>query len=85
MGDASIVSILHRIGYNQKKIPIWGRKLTMDCFNILPSNKIIEFKIKLSESIQKGNQYLIIAKFQTICKGCAGNFIISFKNEEDSN
>lgn len=79
MGDAAIISILHSKGYNQKDFAIWGRKLSMDCYDQLKSNGSIEFSIALSETIKKGSQNIIVARFKTSCNKCSGSLIISYK------
>lgn len=79
MGDATIISILHNKGYDQKKFSLWGRKLNMDCYEQLPSNSNLEFTITLSDTVHKKSQYLIIARFKTSCNRCSGSIIISYE------
>jgi diaminopimelate decarboxylase len=78
MGDATIISLLHRDGYEHKDFAVWGRKLTMDCFDKVKSNGQIEFTISLSDVLQKEEQSVLVARFRTTCGKCAGSFIISF-------
>jgi diaminopimelate decarboxylase len=79
IGDAAIISILHDKGYDQKKFSLWGRKLSMDCYEQLPSNCNLEFTISLSDTIQKKGQSVIVARFKTSCNGCSGSVIISYE------
>jgi diaminopimelate decarboxylase len=79
IGDASIVSVLHNKGFDQKKFSLWGRKLSMDCYEQLPSNCKLEFTISLSETIQKKSQSVIVARFKTSCNRCSGSIIISYE------
>lgn len=79
IGDASIISVLHSGGFQQKTFPIWGRKLSIDCYEQLPSNQNFEFKIFLSETLTKDNQSIIIARFRSTCNKCSGSAIISYE------
>jgi diaminopimelate decarboxylase len=79
IGDASIISVLHNKGYDQKKFSLWGRKLSMDCYEQLPSNSNLEFTISLSDTIQKKSQSVIVARFKTSCNRCSGSIIISYE------
>jgi diaminopimelate decarboxylase len=78
-GDASIISILHSKGIQEKKNPVWGRKLSMDFYEQLPSNQKFEFTILLSSPIEKETQCLIVARFKSSCKKCSGSIIISYE------
>jgi hypothetical protein len=79
VGDASIVSILHSKGYDLKKFSIWGRKLNMDCYAQLPSNENFQFTIVLSDTLPKGNQSVIVARFNSSCNQFSGSIIVSFE------
>jgi diaminopimelate decarboxylase len=79
MGDASIVSILHSGDFKEKRFPVWGRKLSMDCLDNVESNRPLEFTIALSETLRKGNQNVVIARFKTVCARCSGSFVISYE------
>jgi len=79
IGDASIISVLHNKGYDEKKFSLWGRKLSMDCYGQLPSNSNLEFTISLSDTIQKKSQSVIVARFKTSCNRCSGSIIISYE------
>jgi hypothetical protein len=79
IGDASIISVLHNKGYDQKKFSLWGRKLSMDCYEQLPSNSNLEFTISLSDTIQKKSKSVIVARFKTSCNRCSGSIIISYE------
>ena len=79
IGDASIISVLHSQGYQQKTFPIWGRKLSMDCYEQLPGNQNFDFKIVLSDTLPKENQSVIIARFISTCNRCSGSIIISYE------
>jgi len=78
-GDASIISILHSEGIQEKKNPVWGRKLSMDSYDKLPSNQKFEFTILLSNPIEKETQCVIVARFKSSCKKCSGSLIISYE------
>jgi diaminopimelate decarboxylase len=82
MGDATIISLLHKCGYEKKDFAVWGRKLTMDCFDQVNSNEILEFTISLSEMIKKDESCVLVSRFRTNCGRCVGSFIISFENRE---
>ncbi len=79
VGDAAIVSILHRKGDHKKAFSVWGRKLTIDCYHQVPSNERFEFTIGLSETIQKGDQSLLIARFKSSCGRCSGSIVITYE------
>ncbi len=78
VGDAAIVSILHRKGDQKKAVSVWGRRLTIDCYQQIPSNENFEFTIGLSETIQKGDQSLQIARFKSSCGRCTGSIVITY-------
>jgi diaminopimelate decarboxylase len=78
-GDASIISVLHSKGIQEKKNPVWGRKLSMDFYEQLPSNQKFEFTILLSNPIVKGSQLVIVARFKSSCNKCSGSLIISYE------
>ena len=78
-GDASIISILHSKGIQEKINPVWGRKLSMDFYEQLPSNQKFEFTILLSNPIEKETQCVIVARFKSSCKKCSGSIIISYE------
>ena len=80
MGDATIISLLHRGGYEKKDFSVWGRKVMMDCFDQVKSNGIMEFTISLSEMVQKEDSTVLVSRFRTSCGKCAGSFVISFEN-----
>jgi diaminopimelate decarboxylase len=77
IGDATIISVLHSKGHHQKDISIWGRKLTMDCYEQLPSNQQFQFTISLSSTLKKGNQSVTVARFKTLCNKFSGSIIVS--------
>jgi diaminopimelate decarboxylase len=76
-GDASIVALLYWMGCSKKEIAVWGRKLTLDCFDIIPINNSVDFTISLSE-LRDGSSKTIISRFKTSCKRCSGSFILKF-------
>jgi diaminopimelate decarboxylase len=78
MGDAAIVSLLHSKGFDQKNFAVWGRKLTLDCYDHIKSNETLEFNITLSETIRKNKKYVTVIRFKTACKKCCGSLIVSF-------
>lgn len=77
IGDATIISVLHSEGHHQKDISIWGRKLTMDCYEQLPSNQQFQFTISLSSTLKKGNQSVTVARFKSLCNKFSGSIIVS--------
>jgi diaminopimelate decarboxylase len=79
IGDASIICVLHSKGYLQKKFPIWGRKLSMDCYDQLPSNQNLEFTIALSDTLVKENKSVVIVRFKSTCNKCSGSIIVSYE------
>lgn len=76
-GDASIISVMHKGGFQNKDVSVWGRKLTMDCYDLLNSGEMTFF-ISLSEFIQTGEKHTIAARFKTSCEKCSGSFIITY-------
>jgi diaminopimelate decarboxylase len=76
-GDASIIALLHNKGFDKKEIDIWGRKLTLDCFEIIPAHEILTFTINQSEVI-KGSSNSVVSRFNSVCNRCSGNFILKF-------
>jgi diaminopimelate decarboxylase len=74
-GDATIVALMHHFGHAKKDVSVWGRRLTLDCFEIIQSNTSIQFTVALSE-----NKSLVgsntLAYFKTSCGMAAGCIII---------
>jgi hypothetical protein len=79
IGDASIISVLHSKGYQQKQFPIWGRKLSMDCYDQLPSNQNFDFTIALSDTLVNENKSVVIVRFKSTCKKFSGSLIVSYE------
>jgi diaminopimelate decarboxylase len=75
-GDAAIVAVLHDGGHAVKRHAVWGRRVVMDCFNQLQSNKNLEFTISLSDTYQSGAFTALVAHFKTTCGNCSGSFIV---------
>jgi diaminopimelate decarboxylase len=80
IGDAAIISALHSKGYHQKSFSVWGRKLSMDFYEQLPGNQNFDFSIFLSDTLQKNNKSVMVARFKSSCNRCTGSFIISYEN-----
>lgn len=78
-GDAAIISALHSLGLKQKTFPIWGRKLTLDCTDIIQSNQKLVFSISLSETLSRGLQKFIVVRFKTSCQKFSGSLIVSYE------
>lgn len=78
VGDAAIVSLLHRKSDQKKAVFVWGRRFTMDCYQQIPSNESFEFTIGLSETIQRGDRSLLIARFKSSCGRCSGSIVITY-------
>lgn len=78
IGDATIISVLEKNQFREKEIPVWGRKLTMDCFDQVESNTSFKFTIALSEQITVNSKKTLIARFKSSCGKLAGNIVVSF-------
>jgi hypothetical protein len=74
-GDATIVALLDYCGHNKKEIPVWGRKLNMDCFEQVSSSEPIRFLVSISEVTGTGAK-TAITRFSTVCGKCSGSFVI---------
>ncbi len=80
LGDATIISVLDKTGHSKKDVAVWGRKVTMDCFDQIPVNEPMEFIISLSEARISGSKNTIVSRFKTRCGKCSGSFIVSFRS-----
>lgn len=80
IGDAAITCLLHSKGFYEKDFAVWGRKLTLDCYEQLTSSEPLQFSIALSETMEKGKQHVVVARFKTACGKCAGSLIMSHEN-----
>lgn len=74
-GDAGIITILHKNGYSQKDFSLWGRKITMDCFGLIRSDRAMKFTISISEQITRDSSKIQVVRFKTSCRKCSGSFI----------
>jgi diaminopimelate decarboxylase len=74
-GDAGIVAILHKNGYSQKEFALWGRRISMDCFSLIRSDRPLKFTLSLSEEITNEASKTLVVRFKTSCGKCAGSFI----------
>ena len=81
-GDAAIISVLHNDGVGEKKVPVWGKKLVLDCFNQIKSNELLKFSITISEPVQKEVNTIRIVRFRTECKRFSGSLFIQYKNND---
>lgn len=74
-GDATIISLMHHFGHAKKDVSVWGRRLTLDCFEIIPSNTTLEFTIALSENknLEGSNT---VAHFKTRCGMASGSIVV---------
>ena len=80
IGDASIIAILHKDAHSQKDFPVWGQKLSIDCFGIVESNKPLEFTITLSESKIIDSKKYYVSRFKSSCGKLVGSLIVTYKN-----
>jgi diaminopimelate decarboxylase len=78
-GDAAIVALLHQEGYDKKQISVWGRKLTLDCYNKVYSNKSLSFTICTSAPIVRASLKHVVVRFKTSCGNCAGSILVSYQ------
>lgn len=83
-GDAAIISVLHNDGINEKKVPVWGKKLVLDCFHQIKSNQSLKFTVALSSPIQKDFDSTRIARFKTECNSFSGSLVVQYKNQNTS-
>lgn len=74
-GDATIVALLDYCGHNKKEIPVWGRKLNLDCFEQVSTSEPIRFLVSISEVTGTGAK-TAITRFSTVCGKCSGSFVI---------
>jgi hypothetical protein len=78
VGDATIISVLNNEGYANKDISVWGRKLTLDCFEKIETKEPLIFTINLSHTTSSKKFKTIISKFKTSCEKCVGTFVIKY-------
>lgn len=74
-GDATIVALMHHFGHATKDVAVWGRRVTLDCFEIIKSNTALEITIALSgnESLEESNT---LVYFKTSCGLFSGSVVI---------
>ncbi len=78
-GDAVIVAALHQMKAEKKELPIWGRKLNLDCFGQVKTGIPIRIRIAFSNPLQELNgTNSILARFESECWNCAGNLVLKF-------
>lgn len=78
-GDAAIITLLHLMKAEKKELPIWGRKLNLDCFGQVKTNVPVRFRISFSHPITELNgTRSVLARFESECWNCSGNFVLKF-------
>jgi len=77
-GDATIVAVLDMEGFSEKRISVWGRKLSLDCLRQVPSGQMLNFNISLSEASALSSAITRIARFRSRCGNCAGSFVLNY-------
>ncbi len=78
-GDAVIVTLLEHLGAEKKEVPIWGRKLNLDCFGQVKTGVPVRLRVSFSNLIKELNgTNTVIARFETECWNCSGNLVIKF-------
>lgn len=83
-GDAAIISVLQNDGSDEKKVPVWGKKLVIDCFRKINSNELFKFYITMSAPLQKDSGTIRIVRFISDCKSFSGSLFVQYKNEQFS-
>lgn len=83
-GDAAIISVLHNDGLDEKKVPVWGKKLVIDCFRKINSNDLFKFYVTMSAPLQKESDTIRVVRFVSDCKSFSGNLFVQYKNEQFS-
>ena len=83
-GDAAIISVLHNDGLVEKKVPVWGKKLVIDCFRKINSNNLFKFYVTMSAPLQKESDSIRIVRFVSDCKSFSGSLFVQYKNEQFS-
>lgn len=73
-GDAGIVAWLYKLGYSSKEQPVWGRKVTLECYEPISSDEPFIFTVKLSETIEGKNKKAIIT-IASICEKSKATFV----------
>jgi diaminopimelate decarboxylase len=76
-GDAVIIAILRRDGHAQKETSVWGRKLILSSFEILPASKPVKFIVSLSEVLNERSK-TVLARFETTCGRFNGTVIAKY-------
>lgn len=82
VGDATIISVLNNEGYVNKDISVWGRKLTLDCFEKIETKEPLIFTINLSSTTSSKKFKTIISKFKTSSEKCVGTFVIKYPTKD---
>lgn len=78
-GDAAIVALLHQLGNSRKDIPIWGRKLNLDCFGQVKTRVPLRIRLSFSHVLKELTEgSTVLVNFETECWNCSGNLVIKF-------
>ncbi|MFW5725495.1 MAG: diaminopimelate decarboxylase family protein [Bacteroidota bacterium] len=78
-GDAVIVALLHHMKAQKKELPIWGRKLNLDCFGQVRTGIPLRFRISFGNHMEELNgTNSILARFETECWNCSGSLVLKF-------
>lgn len=78
-GDAVIVAALHQMKAEKKEMPIWGRKLNLDCFGQVKTGVPVRIRISFSNPLKELNgTNSILARFESECWNCTGNLVLKF-------
>ncbi len=80
-GDAVIVAALHQMKAEKKEMPIWGRKLNLDCFGQVKTGTPVRIRISFSNPLKELNgTNSLLARFETECWNCSGNLVLKFQD-----
>lgn len=77
IGDTGIVALLRTLKKDVKDVSVWGRKLNLNCFKMLPANSIFNFRLYISKiTFNYKAQSKAIVSFETSCKAVAGEIVV---------
>jgi diaminopimelate decarboxylase len=84
IGDAGIVAFLYLLGLKGKEMPVWGRKLVMECFGQASSGSELSINLSFGSVARRNDgSATTIVYFKTVCENIKGSLILytKVKNE----
>lgn len=76
MGDAAIVALLHELGRQTKDTAVWGERLELEYFAMIPTSDDLAFDVMLSHVVQDRQGLMAAVTFATTCRKLRGSLMV---------